>query len=361
MAAASCSGRVAQAACGAAYGQRPFRQSCPRQRPPCGSRAVRAGDLEEEFKKRALGMFSDSSSGGLSQERLKELNASRLGGAAADLSSSSGGGGSPAGGPVGPAAQHPQQAGLQPPHPDSSQQRAEDPAGPFSTHLPLSHEPYHPLEFYPTSQFELDWGAPGAGAEPWLGPGGGDRSRCFVILFGVGRAETEGIYSLRAVAKDDGLPVDTIVAFENEDDAVRYSTLLEATMDHEPTVWPIEWGELLEFCNSAGYRCRLEPAGSLLIPPDYNVGMTDWEKSLKLRRGEFGVLGEQEAAPAPAAMRGLALDAAAAGWGWAAEELPQDEEEMAAAELNARLDAQLRDPSELDRLRQHLEGLLPHD
>jgi hypothetical protein len=42
-------------------------------------------------------------------------------------------------------------------------------------------------------------------------------------------------------------------------------------MDHEPTVWPIEWGELLEFCNSAGYRCRLEPRGSLLIPPDYNV------------------------------------------------------------------------------------------
>lgn len=43
---------------------------CPRQRPPSGPRAVRAGDLEEEFKKRALGMFSDSSSG-LSQERLK--------------------------------------------------------------------------------------------------------------------------------------------------------------------------------------------------------------------------------------------------------------------------------------------------
>ena len=56
-------------------------------------------------------------------------------------------------------------------------------------------------------------------------------------------------------------------------------------MDHEPTVWHIEWGELLEFCSSAGYRCRLEPAGSLLIPPDYNVGMTDWEKSLKLRKG----------------------------------------------------------------------------
>lgn len=128
---------------------------------------------------------------------VQELNASRLGGAAGDLSIR--GQGQPD-----PAAQHPQQGGLQPPHPDtSSQQRAEDPAGAFSAQLPLSHEPYHPLEFYPTSQFELDWGAPGAGAEPWLGPGAtaGDRSRCFVILFGVGRAETEGIYSLRALAK----------------------------------------------------------------------------------------------------------------------------------------------------------------
>jgi hypothetical protein len=104
-------------------------------------------------------------------------------------------------------------------------------------------------------------------------------------------------------------------------------------MDHEPTVWPIEWGELLEFCNSAGYRCRLEPAGSLLIPPDYNVGMTDWEKSLRLKKGEFSVLGAE---PAPRRLgEGLFLEGAAwaleaammrgearrggAGWGaWAA-------------------------------------------
>lgn len=357
MAAASSSGRLTHAVC-TTQGPRPFRQSCPRQRLPTASRAIRAGELEEEFKKRAMSLFGDSSSGGLSQERLKELNASRLGGAAGDLSIR--GQGQPD-----PAAQHPQQGGLQPPHPDtSSQQRAEDPAGAFSAQLPLSHEPYHPLEFYPTSQFELDWGAPGAGAEPWLGPGAtaGDRSRCFVILFGVGRAETEGIYSLRALAKDDGMPVDTIVAFEKEDDAQRYSTLLEATMEHQPTVWPIEWGDLLEFCNSSGYRCRLEPAGSLLIPPDYNVSMTDWEKCLKLRRDDINVTGEQEVAPAPApaAMRGLALDNVAR-WAWAPEDLPQNEEEMAAAELNARLDAQLRDPSELDRLRRHLEQLLPHD
>lgn len=42
-----------------------------------------------------------------------------------------------------------------------------------------------------------------------------------MILFGVGTTDTEGIYSLRAVEQDEGLPVDTIVAFENEDDALR--------------------------------------------------------------------------------------------------------------------------------------------
>lgn len=141
---------------------------------------------------------------------------SRLGGAAGDLSSSgaaAGGSSSSSGG---------QQGALQPPAPDSNQYAQDEPPAPFAAHLPLSSEPYHPLEFYPTSQFELDWGSAAGGEdEPWLGPGAAERSRCFVILFGVGRAETEGIYSLRAVAKDDGLPVDTIVAFENEDDALR--------------------------------------------------------------------------------------------------------------------------------------------
>lgn len=31
------------------------------------------------------------------------------------------------------------------------------------------------------------------------------------------------------------------------------------------------------------YNCRLEPCGSLLIPPDFNVGVTDWERSMRLR------------------------------------------------------------------------------
>ena len=187
-------------------------------------------------------------------------------------------------------------------------------------------------------------------------------------------------------------------------------------MDHEPTVWPIEWGELLEFCNSAGYRCRLEPAGSLLIPPAYNVGMTDWEKSLKLRKGEFSVLGAEPLAaghPAAAAS-GLFLDgpdwifeSAAVGahgeprrrcgrlcrrpwqlgcyarWmpvaaalhhlpaGLASLTLPApasfspppaaDEEEVQAEQLSAVIDSQLASPAQLEAMRASLERLLPHE
>ncbi len=42
-----------------------------------------------------------------------------------------------------------------------------------------------------------------------------------MLLFGVGEAETEGIYSLRAMTRDEGLPQDTIVAFEVLEDAER--------------------------------------------------------------------------------------------------------------------------------------------
>jgi hypothetical protein len=39
----------------------------------------------------------------------------------------------------------------------------------------------------------------------------------------------------------------------------------------------------MAFCSDSGYRCRLELEGSLLMPPDYNVHITDWERSLRLR------------------------------------------------------------------------------
>ncbi len=54
-------------------------------------------------------------------------------------------------------------------------------------------------------------------------------------------------------------------------------------MEHAPMVCSIPPAELLSFCEEAGYCCSLEAAGSILIPPDCNVGITDWERSLRLR------------------------------------------------------------------------------
>ena len=51
-------------------------------------------------------------------------------------------------------------------------------------------------------------------------------AQVFVLLFGVGEAETEGIYSLRAMSREEGLPQDTIVAFEDLEDAERCAPLL---------------------------------------------------------------------------------------------------------------------------------------
>ena len=115
----------------------------------------------------------------------------------------------------------------------------------------------------------------------------------FVILFGVGEEGHEGIYSLRAIDRDDGLPHDTIIAFEDQTDAERYAGQLDGTFrafSHLPSVCSIPPEELLDFCVDAGYNCRLEPAGSHLLPPDFNVGTTDWERSLRLRNGNFAVL-----------------------------------------------------------------------
>lgn len=52
-------------------------------------------------------------------------------------------------------------------------------------------------------------------------------------------------------------------------------------MEHTPNVCSIPPRELLNFCFDQAYACRLEPNGTLLIPPDFNVGVTDWERSIR--------------------------------------------------------------------------------
>lgn len=48
-------------------------------------------------------------------------------------------------------------------------------------------------------------------------------------------------------------------------------------------VRPMAPKELLHFCVEAGYHCRLESEGTLLVPPDLDTPMSDWERTVKLR------------------------------------------------------------------------------
>lgn len=121
-------------------------------------------------------------------------------------------------------------------------------------------------------------------------------TQCYVILFGMGSEETEGIYTLRTVdnGRDgESFNVDTVVAFKTEVDAQRFATLLEASLKHQPAVYSTSWADIKEWCTENNARFRLEPAGSLLIPPESNVSITDWERALALQRGEYSVLAQE--------------------------------------------------------------------
>eukprot|EP00192_Tetraselmis_astigmatica_P010654 CAMPEP_0117668712 /NCGR_PEP_ID=MMETSP0804-20121206/11705_1 /TAXON_ID=1074897 /ORGANISM="Tetraselmis astigmatica, Strain CCMP880" /LENGTH=381 /DNA_ID=CAMNT_0005476641 /DNA_START=753 /DNA_END=1898 /DNA_ORIENTATION=+ len=119
----------------------------------------------------------------------------------------------------------------------------------------------------------------------------------FVILFGVGEDGDEGIYSMKSLG-GQGVAVDTVIVFENEVDAERYSGLLEAVMVWQPTVHSITPVELVQFVLESGLNCRLQPTGTRILPPDWNIpkGLTDWERNKRLRNGHFTVL---EAEPEP--------------------------------------------------------------
>jgi hypothetical protein len=63
--------------------------------------------------------------------------------------------------------------------------------------------------------------------------------------------------------------------FENEDDATRFGLMLEAQDFPEATVEAIDQEDIEDFCESAGYECRLVPEGYLALPPENRVEQTD--------------------------------------------------------------------------------------
>ena len=64
----------------------------------------------------------------------------------------------------------------------------------------------------------------------------------------------------------------------------RYATKLDAhSTQLQGQVQSMVPRDLLQFCVQAGYNCRLEPQGTMVSPPEVDVPLSDWERSVKLR------------------------------------------------------------------------------
>ncbi len=93
----------------------------------------------------------------------------------------------------------------------------------------------------------------------------------WVLLFNA-NTDNEGIYTLEIEGNN------IIIAFEQEDDAIRYAGLLEAQDFLSPTDESIDRQDLEEFCQDANYDLNIVPTDALLMPPERNVDRTDWER-----------------------------------------------------------------------------------
>lgn len=96
----------------------------------------------------------------------------------------------------------------------------------------------------------------------------------YVLLFNA-RTENEGIHTIQIDDKQ------TVLMFEEEDDATRFALLLEAQDFPTATVEAIDLEEIEEFCQSAGYESELVTEGMLAMPPETNLEKTDWQPDIK--------------------------------------------------------------------------------
>lgn len=91
-----------------------------------------------------------------------------------------------------------------------------------------------------------------------------------MILFGVGEVDTEGIYTLKNFADDD-VPRDTVLVFEDRNDALSYAVRLNTEWKFEPHVCSTSIEEIEDFCQESGYKYHVEVKGTELQPPNTNV------------------------------------------------------------------------------------------
>ncbi len=97
----------------------------------------------------------------------------------------------------------------------------------------------------------------------------------FILLFNA-RTDNEGIHTLKLTDPEVG-ERNIVLMFESEDDATRYSLMLEAQDFPVPTVEAIAAEEVEGFCQDAGYECTLVPEGTLVVPPETAADELDWQ------------------------------------------------------------------------------------
>ena len=138
--------------------------------------------------------------------------------------------------------------------------------------------------------------------------------RVYVLILNA-NTDCEGLHSVRQGG------VDTVLMFEQEDDATRYSLLLEAQDFPGLSVEAINDEEIIEFCEGAGLQYRRVTAQDFEMPPQANIEPDKWQ------------IEEQKRSQA------------------------EDSEASQSAEADLS-DAEVDSNPELDRLRQQLEKLL---
>ncbi|MCC0177883.1 DUF3110 domain-containing protein [Waterburya agarophytonicola K14] len=92
-----------------------------------------------------------------------------------------------------------------------------------------------------------------------------------ILLFNAG-TENEGIHTIQIGDRN------TILMFQDEDDAIRYGGLLEAQDFPEAKVEAIDSEEVEQFCRQADYDWKMVEPGQLEIPPEKNVEELSWEQ-----------------------------------------------------------------------------------
>jgi hypothetical protein len=96
------------------------------------------------------------------------------------------------------------------------------------------------------------------------------RMRLWVLLFNAD-SDNQGIYTRLEAGKN------IVLAFVQEDDAIRYAGLLEAQDFPSAVTESIDERELTEICQDTGLGLNIVREDELVIPPATNVDKTKWD------------------------------------------------------------------------------------